>query len=108
MLQINSDLATLVLRSSIREVDVLAVVYGGFRRFHEKGRRGRSQVSLWSRSADSTVAERICERLLLLDDLEEYTNSSECTRIRSATVESAERDYNQLFFLNSSVIGQFL
>jgi len=27
-----------------------------------------------------------------LDDLEEYTNSSERSRIRSATVESAERD----------------
>jgi len=46
----------------------------------------------WSRSADSTVAERIRERSLLLDDLEEYTNSSERSRIRSATVESAERD----------------
>jgi len=45
----------------------------------------------WSRSADSTVAEWIRERSLLLDDLEEY-NSSECSRIRSATVESAERD----------------
>jgi len=40
----------------------------------------------WSRSADSS------ERSLLLDDLEEYTNSSERSRIRSATVESAERD----------------
>jgi len=30
---------------------------------------------------------------LLLDDLEEYTNSSERSRIRSATVESAERDH---------------
>jgi len=48
--------------------------------------------SLWSRSADSTVAERIRERSLLLDDLEEYINSSERSRIRSATVESAERD----------------
>jgi len=38
------------------------------------------------------VAERIRERSLLLDDLEEYTNSSEYSRIRSATVESAERD----------------
>jgi len=28
-----------------------------------------------------------------LDDLEEYTNSSERSRIRSATVESAERDH---------------
>jgi len=46
----------------------------------------------WSRSADSTVAERISERSLLLDDLQEYTNSSERSRIRSATVESTERD----------------
>jgi len=46
----------------------------------------------WSRSADSTVTERIRERSLLLDDLEEYTNSSERSRIRFATVESAERD----------------
>jgi len=45
----------------------------------------------WSRSADSTVTER--KRSLLLDDLEEYTNSSERLRIRSATVESAERDH---------------
>jgi len=29
---------------------------------------------------------------LPLNDLEEYTNSNECSRIRSATVESAERD----------------
>ncbi|KYN26623.1 RCC1 and BTB domain-containing protein 1 [Trachymyrmex cornetzi] len=29
----------------------------------------------WSRSADSTVVERIRERSLLLDDLEEYSNS---------------------------------
>jgi len=35
--------------------------------------------------------ERIRERSLPLDDLEEYTNSSERSRIRSATVESAER-----------------
>jgi len=34
-------------------------------------------------------------QVLLLDDLEEYTNNSERSRIRSATVESAERDqYN--------------
>jgi len=31
-----------------------------------------------------------------LDDLEEYTNSSERSRIRSATVESAERNHWQL------------
>jgi len=47
----------------------------------------------WSRSADSIVAERIRERSLLLDDLEEYTNSNERSWIRSATVESAERDH---------------
>jgi len=50
------------------------------------------RVTKWLRSADSTAAERICERSLLLDDLEEYTNSSERSRIRSATIESAERD----------------
>ena len=43
----------------------------------------------WSR-LDSTVAERIRKRSLLLDDLEEYTNSSERSRICSATVESAK------------------
>jgi len=53
--------------------------------------RLRQKITQWSRSADSTVAERICERSLLLDDLEVYTNSSERSRIRSATVESAER-----------------
>ena len=36
----------------------------------------------------------ICERSLLLDDLEEYTNSSECSQIRSATVECAECDHS--------------
>jgi len=51
----------------------------------------RIRVSDWSRSADSTVAEQIGKRSLLLNDLEEYTNSSERPRIRSATVESAER-----------------
>jgi len=50
------------------------------------------QIYQWSRSADSTVAQRIREHLLLLDDLEEYTNNSERSQIRSATVESAERD----------------
>jgi len=40
----------------------------------EKITKGQNQ---WSRSADSTVAERIRERSLLLDNLEEYTNSSE-------------------------------
>jgi len=34
------------------------------------------------------MAERIRERLLLLDDLKEYTNSSKRSRIHSATVES--------------------
>jgi len=33
-----------------------------------------------------------------LDDLEEYTNSSERSRIRSATVESAERDHCLVLF----------
>jgi len=49
-------------------------------------------TTYWSRSADSTAAERIRERSLLLDDLKEYTNSSKHSWIRSATVESAERD----------------
>jgi len=46
----------------------------------------------WSRSADSTVAERIRERSLLLVYSSRSSNSSERSRIRSATVESAERD----------------
>jgi len=38
---------------------------------------------------------------LLLDDLEEYTSSSERLRMRSATAESAERDIRPvLFWLN--------
>jgi len=41
---------------------------------------------------DNGRVQQTHERSLLLDDLEEYTNSSERSRIRSATVESAERD----------------
>jgi len=63
--------------------------------------------SHWSRSADSIVAERIRKRSLLLDDLEEYTNSSECLRIRSATVESAERDQFRLSTRTNVSIVQF-
>jgi len=56
-----------------------------------------SKVSLyrqlhWSRSADSTVAEQIHERSLLLVYSSRSSNNSERSRIRSATVESAERD----------------
>ncbi|EGI58061.1 hypothetical protein G5I_13874 [Acromyrmex echinatior] len=43
--------------------------------------------------ADSTVTERIRERSLLLNDLEEYINSDKRSRIHSATVVSAERSY---------------
>jgi len=50
------------------------------------------RCELWFPSADSTDAEQIREHLLLLNDLKEYTNSSECSQIRSTTVESAERD----------------
>jgi len=39
---------------------------------------------------NAALAERIRERSLLLDDLEEYINSSKRSRIRSATVESTE------------------
>jgi len=46
----------------------------------------------WSRSADSTVAERIRKHSLLLVYSSRSSNSSERSRIRSATVESAERD----------------
>jgi len=63
--------------------------------------RSFQKIREWSRSADSTVAERIRERSLLLDDLEEYTNSSERSQIRSATVVSAvtsERQENFSFF----------
>jgi len=51
------------------------------------------QQQHWSRSIDSIVAKRIRERSLLLDNLEKYTNSSKRSRIRPATVESAERDH---------------
>jgi len=48
---------------------------------------------LYNGRVQQTQLLRIRERSLLLDDQEEYTNSSECSRIRSATIESAERDY---------------
>jgi len=50
-------------------------------------------ISQCSRSADSTVAERIRERSLLLVYSFRSSNSSKRSRIHSATVESGERDY---------------
>jgi len=56
--------------------------------------RGASDVvKHWSCSADSTVAERIRERSLLLVYSCRSSNNNERSRIRSATVESAERDH---------------
>jgi len=64
-----------------------------------KNRRSRKLVGImrykWMRSADSTVAERIRERSLLLVYSFRSSNSSERSRIRSATLESAERDHKQ-------------
>jgi len=47
----------------------------------------------WLRSVDSTFVEWIRERSLLLDDLEEYTNSNKPSRICFATVKSTKRDH---------------